>query len=102
MCSFTCPIREAKFFTRPHPRQGRIGGGLHPPRISTSSSSKLQHPSSKEAPSSKLKNRFASRSSRRLFLAWGLRFGNSLELGVWCLGFRHLAQRYLLGRFSRY
>src|SRR5882672_2850758 len=52
-------------------------------------SSKFQTPSSKEAPSSKLKNRPARRFPRHLFLGFGvLRFGTSLELGVWCLMFR--------------
>src|SRR6058998_2793770 len=52
-------------------------------------SSKFQFPSCKEAPSSKLKNRPARRLPRHLFLAFDvLRFGTSLELGVWCLVFR--------------
>src|SRR5437879_710258 len=52
-------------------------------------SSQFQTPSSKEAPSSKLKNRPARRLPRHLFLAFDvLRFGTSLELGVWCLVFR--------------
>jgi hypothetical protein len=51
-------------------------------------SSKFQTPSSKEAPSSKLKNRPARRLPRDLFLGFGvLRIGTSLELGVWCLVF---------------
>src|SRR5438046_567852 len=52
-------------------------------------SSKFQNLSSKEAPSSKLKDRPARRLPRHLFLGFGvLRFGTSLELGVWCLVFR--------------
>src|SRR5881296_2223169 len=50
-------------------------------------SSKFQAPSSKEAPSSKLKNRSARRLPRHLFFGFGvLRFGTSLELGVLVLG----------------
>src|SRR2546426_4519662 len=52
-------------------------------------SSKFQTPSSKEAPISKLKNRPARCLPRHLYLEFGvLRFGTSLELGVWCLVFR--------------
>src|SRR5437016_5490497 len=52
-------------------------------------SSQFQTPSSKEAPSSKLKNRPARRLPRDLFFGFGvLRFGASLELGLWCLVFR--------------
>src|SRR3989442_15992021 len=52
-------------------------------------SSKFQTPSSKEAPSSKLKTRPARRLPRHLFFGFGvLRFGASLELGLWCLVFR--------------
>src|SRR5206468_3950741 len=48
-------------------------------------SSQFQTPSSKEAPGSKLKNRPARRLPRHLILGFGvLRFGTSLELGVWC------------------
>src|SRR5207245_1770327 len=51
-------------------------------------SSQFQTPSSKEAPSSKLKNRPARRLPRHLFWGFGvLRFGTSLELGRWCLVF---------------
>src|SRR5216117_2728833 len=52
-------------------------------------SSQFQTPSSKEAPSSKLKNRPARRLPRHLFGGFGvLRFATSLGLGVWCLVFR--------------
>src|SRR5437867_7027683 len=59
-------------------------------------SSKFQFPSCKEAPSSKLKNRPARRWPRHLFLGFGvLRFGTSLELGVWSLVFRSAAAHKL-------
>src|SRR5439155_18638924 len=66
-------------------------------------SSKFQTPSSKEAPSSKLKNRPARRLPRHLFLGFGaLSFGTSLELWVWCLVFRSaLAQTLRYARHSR-
>src|SRR5216117_1796615 len=56
-------------------------------------SSKFQTPSSKEAPSSKLKNRAARRLPRHLFLGFVvLRFGTSLELGVGVRCGLHLMQ----------
>src|SRR6266566_7285552 len=59
-------------------------------------SSKSQTPSSKESPSSKLKNRPARRLPRHLFLWFGvLRFGTSLELGVCCLVFRSAVDQEL-------
>src|SRR5882724_8669323 len=64
-------------------------------------SSKFQAPSSKEAPSSKLKNRPARRLPRHLFLGFGvLRFGPSLELGVWCLVFRSAVAQKLGAPFA--
>src|SRR6266516_1209194 len=58
-------------------------------------SSKFQPPSSKEAPSSKLKDRAARRLPRHLFWGFGvLRFGTPLELGLWCLVFRSAEGEY--------
>src|SRR6266702_3157914 len=59
-------------------------------------SSKFQTPSSKEAPSSKLKNQPAHRLARHVFWGFGvLRFGTSLELGLRCLVFRSAVARKL-------
>src|SRR6059036_1479096 len=51
-------------------------------------SSKFQTPSSKEAPGTKLKKRVARRLPASVLVVRGLRFGTSLELGLWCLVFR--------------
>src|SRR5437870_10544189 len=75
------------------------------PQTTKSPGNKLQIPNSKLQRSPKLqaqKPTCAALAAAFVFEVWCLRFGISLELGVWSLGVSSGPQRYLLNRFSRY